>query len=473
MSESNVAIPQSDVKQQSNDVARICASLETEVTEYNRMFCYIRTLNLIARLSDFEMFQPGPFIKQQYGNWMYEYQTDGGDKKYGRLAAKWFQRTDRHQLDGMTYAPGKGPVVGNALNRWRGFGSHPAQGDIGPWNELLDYLFPNAPAARRYFEQWLAYPIQHPGTKLKTAVVLHSRIQGIGKSILTEAIARIYGGNAQVIGETQLYENFNWWQRDKQFIVGEEIQGGKDKRAVVERLKLLITAQEVTVNEKYRPQFSIPNVANFVFLSNNPDPFYIADQDRRFWIWEIPQDTKLPDAFYNDFRNWKESSAGIAALHYRLQHLDLMGFNPDAAAPSTQSKEEMIELNWSELERWIRDLVASSSTQLFTMEELLALYRAERSELNPKEGHAAMTKALKKAGFKLAYAGKQLKIGRVPRTLWVIGDPATPEAKRLLSLADPFVLAAEHKAQHGLFGPVTTPKAVTAPENTVTELKVN
>jgi hypothetical protein len=73
--------------------------------------------------------------------------------------------------------------------------------------------------------------------------VLHSGVQGIGKSILTEAVARIYGTNASVIGEAQLCENFNWWQKDKQFVIGEEIQGGRDKKATIERLELLITSQ--------------------------------------------------------------------------------------------------------------------------------------------------------------------------------------------------------------------------------------
>lgn len=123
-------------------------------------------MDMTVRLSDFEMCTPGPFIKRQNGNWSYEY-TAEGEKKYGRLAAKWFQRSDRNQKDRMTYAPGKSRVVGNALNRWLGLGSQPREGDAGRWNELLDYLFPDAPAARKYFEQWVAYPIQHPGAKLK------------------------------------------------------------------------------------------------------------------------------------------------------------------------------------------------------------------------------------------------------------------------------------------------------------------
>jgi hypothetical protein len=66
------------------------------------------------------------------------------------------------------------------LNRWKGWGSTPKQGDIGPWNEMLDFLFAGGAEHRKYFEQHTAYPIQYPGAKLATTVVLYSQTQGVG-----------------------------------------------------------------------------------------------------------------------------------------------------------------------------------------------------------------------------------------------------------------------------------------------------
>jgi len=465
-----------------NPQPRSYNSLEEGLAEFSQMFCYICGMDSIVRLSDFSVFKPDPFKQRQYGNWLYAYEAEG-DKKYRPIAPKWLQRMDRNQLDSMTYAPGKPSVVGGALNRWRGLASQPKQGYIGPWNELLDYLFPDA-AARKYFEQWLAYPIQHPGAKLKTAVVLHSRVQGIGKSILTEAVAKIYGLNAQVIDETQLYDKFNSWQLDKQLIVGEEIQGGRDKKATIERLKLLVTSQVVSINQKFQPQFDIPNVANFIFLSNNPDPIYLSDQDRRFWVWEIPQVEKLSAGFYNDFRNWKESSEGIAALHWHLlDEVDTKDFNPDASAPMTESKKEMIELNRSELDRWVRDLINNSQTALYTMDDLLEKYRCEQQlkEVRPKEGTSAMHKALKRAGLTQAHGGKQVRIDGNVRALWVIAEAGSDESRRLISITEPAVLAEEYRRQRERrrtaslpwVAAVRAPEPVRATEDDLKEQKVN
>lgn len=316
---------------------------------FNRRFAYIKTLDAVVRLDNLQMFTPDKFVRCQYGNWTFksEKKVEGvEDKKevqYLPAARRWLFSKDRNEFDGMTYAPGKPASICNGLykelNRWRQPDMKAAKGDIGPWNELLDFMFPDAAEQRMYFEQWLAYPLQHPGTKLKTAVVLYSRRQGVGKNIMVEAVEKIYGSNAVEIGESQLYGSFNFWQKDKQFVVGDEVQGGGDKRKVIERLKILITSPTLEINEKYMPQFSIPNLANFIFLTNNPDPFYVADGDRRFWAWEIPQQEALPDSFYRRFHDWKESGAGIAALYWHLLHVDVASFNPDAKAPVTQNAQ--------------------------------------------------------------------------------------------------------------------------------------
>jgi len=434
--------------------------LESGIVAFNGMFCYIVVNGAIVRLSDCEVFKPEPFVRHQYNNYFYKTVGKDGKEHWHPIAYEWIERADRRQRDRMTYAPGQKLYCKGALNRWRGWGSKPFEGDITPWNELLDFMFPSAPEERRWFEQWLAWPLQHPGAKLKTAVVLHSQAQGLGKNILFEAVEKIYGPNAIEIGETELYADFNPWQKDRQFVVGNEVQGGRDKRKVIERLKLLITSPEITVNEKYKPQFSIPNVTNFAFTSNNFDPFYLADTDRRFWVWEIPHSKPLPADAYERFHRWKESREGIAALHYHLLHLDLTGFNPDAPAPMTQAKESMIELSYSELERWVKELPDTmravvlesglddycyenaSQVTLFTVSDLLQLWKATRPY--SREGHAAMLRALKKY-HKQAYGGKQVRIRGVQARLWIIAKP--DEATALLSVTEPSVLAAEYERQ--------------------------
>ena len=430
---------------------RIFENQEEALAAFNRMFCFVVKADAIVSLSDFEVYNPDSFVKRQFVNWKYKYVfTDAnGDTKtrYGNAAKHWLSAKERLQRHRMTYAPGKGRfAVADSLNRWCGWGSQPKAGDVSMWHQLMDFLFPS-PEARMHFEQWVAYQIQHPGTRLATAIVLCSLVQGIGKSILLEAIRKIFGLNAGEIERKQLDSDFNPWLLDKQLIVGEEIHGGRDKKEVIERLKMLITSPTVTINEKHKPQFTVPNVANFVFLTNNLDAFHLVDQDRRFWVWEIPQEQPLPDEFYQRFKNWKESTDGIAALHHYLLNLDLAGFNPDAKAPMTQAKEDMIELSRTEVERWLRDFQhGSHGRSLFTADDLSTLWQQKNSSRN--DGTAAILRALNKIGFKKAHGGKQIKVNKDQLRLWVVAEP--DEAARWHKMS-PAELSAAYLAQKAAF----------------------
>jgi len=427
---------------------------------FNKLFCFVIKENAVVRLSDFAMFKPETFAATQYANWLYK-QLDGKDKdgkeqfSYRPVAWEWFKRADRNQLRSVTYAPGKSQVHDNMLNLWRGLPSIPKKGDVSPWIELLDFLFADGPEERRYFAQWLAYPLQHPGTKLRTAICLHSHEQGMGKNILLEAVEHVYGANATEIGESQLYAEFNSWQLGRQFIIGNEVQGGRDKRKIIERLKLLITSPTSWINEKFKPALELPNVANFVFTSNNPDPFYLADGDRRFWIWEI-KGTPLPSSFYTRFRAWKNSKEGIAALYYHLLHVDCSGFNPDERAPMTEAKEEMIEASRTELEQWLYDLPGTilykssadpfslsnekgKPVTLFTAKELLEQWDSDKKEKDRNVGNA-----LHNVGYRKANGGKPIRLAGRQERVWIVahGD----EAKRLLALS-PSQIAEEYAKQ--------------------------
>ena len=81
--------------------------------------------------------------------------------------------------------------------------------------------------------QTLAYPLQHPGTKMLSAVAVQSTGQGLGKTLVGETIGLLYGEhNTTTIGSADLTGNFNDWALDKQFVVGRRNcdEGGQQAR---------------------------------------------------------------------------------------------------------------------------------------------------------------------------------------------------------------------------------------------------
>ena len=69
----------------------------------------------------------------------------------------------------------------------------------------------------------MAYPLQHPGAKMSTAVIMHGP-QGTGKSTVFQALAQIYGDYATVLNQRGLEDKFNAdWTDSKLFLLAEEV----------------------------------------------------------------------------------------------------------------------------------------------------------------------------------------------------------------------------------------------------------
>jgi hypothetical protein len=310
-------------------------------------------------------------------------------------------------VNAVTYEPGQPRITAaKDLNVWSGWAVEPAPGNVEPWRELLHHLFKDArPEHRTWFEQWLAYPLQHPGEKLFTACVLWSRANGNGKSSIGYTMRRIYGRNFTEIGDNDLFSTHNEWAENKQFVMGDEITGGgRNKKDNGDRLKSRITQGLLRLNPKYIPSYTVPDCINYYFTSNHPDAFYVEDNDRRLFIHEVT--TALGhDWFAKKYYPWLDANS--SALFHHLLHLPLVGFAPTAPAPETAAKNDMREASMGALRLWIMQAqknpaetlrmgnINLSVREVWTVRELVGLFN---HYTDTKLDDAAMGRALRNAG---------------------------------------------------------------------------
>lgn len=312
----------------------------------------------------------------------------------------------------LVYAPGQLEILpDDSLNLWRGYKTEPNNKvSAKPFFKLIDYLFTDVEGnidkeARDWFIQWLAYPLQFPGTKLSTGVILHSVTQGLGKSFIGYIMRDIYGDNWGEIGNSEMHSDYNSWAFGKQFILGEEIVGS-DKRSEASRIKSMITRPVVTVNNKYQAHYSIDDCINYLFTSNSCNAFFLEDTDRRFFVWEVVND-RADDDFYKEVDLWKRNNGAAGLFYHLLNNVDCSAFNPNAAPPLTASKEEMIASSKSELGLFAETLKRDPDSVLTvgTITQTRAVYTAQEItdifNLNAvrKIDNAAMGRALTQAGF--------------------------------------------------------------------------
>jgi hypothetical protein len=210
--------------------------------------------------------------------------------------------------------------------------------------------------------------------------------QGVGKNLLFECVAAIIGpAHATLIGQAELASSFNGWASRKILVIGDEVSNS-DRRQDTDKLKGLVTGTTIYINEKYQPAREVPNLLNFIFLSNHNDALFLDDQDRRYFVWEITAD-RLSEADAGRFIEWRDGG-GLAALHYFLKHRDISNFNPKAPAPMTDAKQQMVQDNRSDLESWMAELMGSNvagqlGRELATGNELARRYASETQHKEP------------------------------------------------------------------------------------------
>jgi putative DNA primase/helicase len=240
-------------------------------------------------------------------------------------------------------------------NLFGGWPTVPKQGRCERLLELLEYLCMSEGNAREVYEwilKWLAYPIQHRGAKMHSAVVVHGG-QGTGKSRFFEAHAQIYGPYGRVLGQEALEDKFNAdWSEKKLFIVADEVLARQDMYHIKNRLKGFITGDTIRVNPKNVAAHNEKNQMNIVFLSNERMPLVLENDDRRHCVIWVPP--KLPDHFFGEISEEIENG-GIEALHYFLLNLDLGDFKPWTKPPMTTAKQDLIDLGVGSEERFIRE----------------------------------------------------------------------------------------------------------------------
>lgn len=246
------------------------------------------------------------------------------------------------RIDEIGFDPGEAdPKI--KCNLWRGWPTVPIAGKCDALLDVLQHLCSGERNARTLYDwviKWLAYPIQHPGAKLKTALVLHGP-QGTGKNLFFEAVMAIYGDYGRILDQQAVQDKHNDAFSRRLFMIADEVIANRDRYDVKNMLKTLITGAWIRINPKHVAAYDEANHVNLVFLSNEKMPVVIEEDDRRHCVIYTPG--KREPAFYARAAA-EVDSGGIAALHDYLLTVDLTGFHPASEPPMTDAKRELAAL---------------------------------------------------------------------------------------------------------------------------------
>ncbi|MEO6519389.1 MAG: DUF5906 domain-containing protein, partial [Pseudoxanthomonas sp.] len=183
-------------------------------------------------------------------------------------------------------------------NLWAGWPTQPKAGKCDKLLELLWHMCSGEANAQQLYDwvlRWIAFPIQHPGAKMKTTLVLHGP-QGTGKNMFFEALMSIYGQYGRIIDQSAIEDRFNDWASRKLFLIADEVIARSDLYHVKNKLKAFITGDRIRINPKNMAAYEEQNHVNVVFLSNESMPVVLEEDDRRHAVIWTPE--KLGVEFY-------------------------------------------------------------------------------------------------------------------------------------------------------------------------------
>ena len=210
--------------------------------------------------------------------------------------------------DGKTFVPSRladayKPLIDGKINVWTGFNCFTfPYADIGVSLKAYNFMRdPHSPLSTILFHiwdvncrnddqlfisaiSWMAHVIQRPDEKTMRCIVLHGR-EGSGKTAVWEKLfAKYLLGRHQLITDTTepVVGTFNQAIEGACLIILSECVFKGDK-ALIERLKHLITGDQIPINEKQRNLRQMPNYANLVIITNQENP--ISGDDLRRYIF--------------------------------------------------------------------------------------------------------------------------------------------------------------------------------------------
>ena len=280
------------------------------------------------------------------------------------------------------------------------------------------------PEHRRILFDWMAYNVQFPGQKIRWAPLFQGG-EGCGKTFFYELMRTVLGaGHAKLVNKASISGSWNEWATGAQVVAIEEIRVvGENKYEIMNKLKELITNNNVPINQRNTDTRTVENTTNYIAFTNFHDALALAHNDRRYFVLKaILQEEEeiraVGEQYFDDLFALLEERGG--ALRWIFEnHTMSEDFNPNGRAPHTIFRDQVIEDTSDEVTSVIRRLVEDGEQVLVNNEfivakTLRAMFDLEELRQHPSDQY--LGQVLRNLGY---HSAKRVMLDSVKQTIWV------------------------------------------------------
>ena len=287
------------------------------------------------------------------------------------------------------------------------------------------------PEHRATLLDFLTFMVQHPGEKIRWAVLLQGGM-GCGKTFLAVAMKALLGPrNVRKLTATDVMEGTsNGWAYGQQLIVLEEVRiTGTNRYSVMDKLKPCISDDDISLRELYQPHRTVPNICNYLMFTNHHDSLAVHDEDRRYFVLSSPlQEPKdiagLPVGYFERLYGMVRDNAAGLRSWFETRAIS-PEFTADGRAPVTKYMKDLVEAAASPLVSTVLQTIGDEPHALVRKDLVsISCLRGCMDSMNlPPFSDHALANILREKGWKKE---GRFALDGVRHSLWskgIVGDP--------------------------------------------------
>ena len=228
--------------------------------------------------------------------------------------------------------------------------------DTDLFDALVKQIIPHDDC-RNHFLDWYAYPLQHPGTKIRHAIIMQSDEFQLGKGSLFDLHRDMVGwNNTNKIDLQQAINRERNFLVDRQTVLIDEAKASgswSEKAMFINTLKTLITEGTAGIRQLYRGYTEQDTCTNYWINTNYKDAFPLPYNEVRYWVYF--SDAKRNENLLTEFHQERLNGDLAAGVLAQLLDRDLSKFDHLGVAPWTPYRDEMAKLADRPLNDYVKE----------------------------------------------------------------------------------------------------------------------
>lgn len=238
------------------------------------------------------------------------------------------------------------------INLWRGYpefklGSRLKTEQVqGEWQKFMEGLFGEQ---WEWVATWAAHMLNRPEERCSQAVMLLTKVQGIGKSLFGDILRDLTGVHGLECSSARMFDKFNASMEAKTFVMVNELD--VKFNAKEGQLNDLLTEETVSVEPKGKDVFTLANLRRWYLTTNSASPCRLSAGQRRVLVVEPPRvhaDTRgeWGDWIRDEIAGFRKDTEALAALRLWFDKIWAdygEGWDSTAPVPRTEAADQLAE----------------------------------------------------------------------------------------------------------------------------------